>query len=128
MNVKVKREYDNTIKNVYGNKGELSQVFLNILLNASQAMKGKTGTITVRTGMDGEDYVVVEFADTGCGVPDEIKDRIFEPFFTTKKVGEGTGLGLSIAHQIVEKHAGTVTFESRVDEGTKFFLRLPCSK
>jgi len=128
MNIKIERKYDNTTKSIYGNKGELSQVFLNILINASQAMKEKPGTIRVSTGMDGADYVVVEFADTGCGVPDEIKDRIFEPFFTTKKVGEGTGLGLSIAHQIVEKHAGTVTFESRVDAGTRFFLRLPCSK
>lgn len=130
MNLKIERNYVDSLKKVYGNIGELSQVFLNLLLNSSQAMKGKDGNISIRTYMDNNDenYVIVEITDRGCGIPDEIKERIFEPFFTTKKIGEGTGLGLSIVHQIVEKHAGIVNFESRSGEGTTFFIKLPCKK
>ena len=110
--------------------GELSQIFLNLLLNASQAIKGNDGVIIVKTSMDekDKDYVLVELTDTGCGIPDEIKYRIFEPFFTTKKIGEGTGLGLSIVHQIVEKHGGTISFKSKVNKGTAFLIRFPCKQ
>jgi len=128
MNLKIDRQYDHSIKNVYGNRGELGQVVLNLLLNASQAIKRKEGIITIKTSMYDKDYALVEVADTGCGIPEEIRDRIFEPFFTTKKIGEGTGLGLSIVHQIVEKHGGTISFESKVGEGTTFFIKLPCKK
>ncbi|OGL52370.1 MAG: hypothetical protein A3C43_11260 [Candidatus Schekmanbacteria bacterium RIFCSPHIGHO2_02_FULL_38_11] len=130
MNLKIERSYGNNLSEVYGNRGELSQVFLNLLLNSSQATKGQQGSISIKTYMDGTDknYALVEIKDCGCGIPEDIKDRIFEPFFTTKKIGEGTGLGLSIVHQIVEKHAGMVSFESSLGEGTAFYIKLPCKK
>jgi signal transduction histidine kinase len=85
---------------------------------------GDTGTLTVRT-MRKDDYLIVEFGDTGPGVPPEIKDRIFEPFFTTKPVGEGTGLGLDISWRIIaNKHHGAIQVES-VPGDTKFRVWLP---
>ena len=87
---------------------------------------GGHGTLTVRTAMDG-DRLLVEFADTGPGVPEEIRNRIFEPFFTTKPVGEGTGLGLDISWRIVvKKHHGDLSLESSPGD-TRFRVRLPVS-
>jgi signal transduction histidine kinase len=90
---------------------------------------GDTGVLTVRTGLDQDgDCVLVEFADTGPGVPPEIRGRIFEPFFTTKGVGEGTGLGLDISWRIVvNKHHGDITVES-VPGDTRFRVRLPITR
>jgi signal transduction histidine kinase len=103
--------------------GELNQVWTNLIDNAASAMAG-TGTLTVRTVLDHE-QVLVEFGDTGPGVPDDIRDRIFEPFFTTKPVGEGTGLGLDISWRIVvNKHHGDLQVES-VPGDTRFRVRLP---
>ena len=83
--------------------------------------------LSVRTYRDGQD-AVVEISDTGCGIPDEIKHRVFDPFFTTKGVGEGTGQGLSISYRIIVKlHKGMLSFNSVVDEGTTFQIRLPLS-
>ncbi len=112
--------------------GELNQVFLNILINAAHAIgevvgdqKGGKGTITVRSRRDGDD-VVIEIADTGKGVPPDIRDRIFDPFFTTKGVGRGTGQGLAIARSIiVDKHGGALHFETELGQGTTFYIRLP---
>lgn len=101
----------------------INQVFMNLLVNAAQAID-KQGTITLRSRVDGE-QAVVEIADTGCGIPPQTLDRIFEPFYTTKPVGKGTGLGLSIAWDIVNKHGGTLSVRSTVGEGTCFELRLP---
>ncbi len=111
--------------------GDLNQVFLNLLVNAAQAVEevvkstGKKGRIRVATRQDGND-VTVTIGDTGCGIPPEIRAKIFDPFFTTKEVGRGTGQGLAIARSIVvEKHGGTLTFESEVGHGTAFVVRLP---
>jgi len=99
-------------------------VWTNLIDNAVSAM-GETGTLTVRTMCERDDYLVVEFGDTGPGVPKEIKDRIFEPFFTTKPVGEGTGLGLDISWRIVaNKHHGAIQVES-VPGDTRFRVWLP---
>ncbi|MFI5401583.1 MAG: ATP-binding protein [Planctomycetota bacterium] len=103
--------------------GEINQVFLNLLVNACHALK-EQGEIRVTSRAEGH-TVVVTVADTGCGIPDEIRGRIFDPFFTTKPVGQGTGLGLTISYDIVRKHGGTLTFESEVGKGTTFHLRLP---
>lgn len=106
---------------------ELNQVFLNILVNAAHAIgdTGRRGKISIRTRLVGES-VEISIADSGTGIPDEIRNRIFEPFFTTKEVGRGTGQGLSIAHQIVvAKHHGSLTFDSRAGQGTTFTIRLP---
>ena len=102
---------------------QLKQVFLNLVVNAEQAMaEGGTLRLTTRH----EDGVVeIEVKDTGHGIPEEILDRIFDPFFTTKPVGEGQGLGLGIAHEIVRSHSGSIRVESMPGDGTRFTVRLP---
>lgn len=102
---------------------QLNQVFLNLLVNAAQAIRER-GVITLRTRCDG-DQVVISVQDTGCGMPPEIRDRIFDPFFTTKPVGQGTGLGLSVTYGIVEKHGGRIEVASEPGQGTVFTVRLP---
>jgi signal transduction histidine kinase len=118
------KEYDRTVPEVPAYPGELNQVWTNLVDNAVAAMAATGGTLTVRTARD-HDRVLVEFRDTGPGVPAEIRDRIFEPFFTTKPVGEGTGLGLDISWRIVvRKHHGSLDVES-VPGDTRFQVRLP---
>jgi signal transduction histidine kinase len=102
---------------------QLNQVFMNLLVNAAQAIDEK-GTITIRTGSSGEE-VWVEIVDTGKGIPAEVLPQIFNPFFTTKPVGKGTGLGLSVSYSIVKNHSGRIEVESKVGEGTTFRIRLP---
>lgn len=101
----------------------LSQVFLNLLVNAGQAIQGE-GKITVRTRLEG-DQVHISIADTGKGMTPEQQARAFEAGYTTKPIGEGTGLGLSISRDIVQQHGGSIRFESRPGEGTTFHLCLP---
>ncbi|MDP1772719.1 MAG: ATP-binding protein [Methylobacter sp.] len=103
--------------------GELNQVFMNILANAIQAIPDK-GRIIITTAKV-SDQAVVSIADTGTGMPDEVKQKIFDPFFTTKDVGDGTGLGLSISYGIIEKHQGTLTVESELNRGTRFIITIP---
>jgi len=103
--------------------GRLNQVFLNLIVNARQAMKGQ-GTITIETRMEGH-TAVVEIADTGTGIAKEDLRRVFDPGFTTKGVGVGTGLGLSICYQIVEDHHGEISAESEKGKGTTFTIRIP---
>ena len=111
--------------------GEINQVVLNLLVNAAHAISdvvkdtGTLGKLTVRTRLDG-DAVEIAIGDTGTGIPVEARDHLFEPFFTTKEVGKGTGQGLAIAHSvIVNKHGGTLRFETECGKGTTFFIRLP---
>jgi len=113
------------------NLSDMNQVFLNLLVNAAHAIgevhkkTGKKGLIRVRTRREG-DSVAIAISDTGCGIPEDIRPKIFEPFFTTKEIGRGTGQGLTIARAIVvEKHGGTLTFQSEVGKGTTFLVRLP---
>jgi two-component system NtrC family sensor kinase len=102
---------------------ELQQVFLNLVMNAAQAID-EDGEIRVKTRtMD--DFILVYVEDDGRGIPPEMVRRIFDPFFTTKAVGEGTGLGLGIAFEIVRKHGGEIGVESEPGEGTVFCVRLP---
>ncbi|HTZ00503.1 MAG TPA: ATP-binding protein [Rhodocyclaceae bacterium] len=105
-------------------QSQLNQVFLNLLVNAAYAIGNQRGRVTIRTGTEAES-VWLEFADTGCGIPVEIRSKIFEPFFTTKPVGKGTGLGLSLSYGIVKNHHGTIEVDSEVGQGTTFRLRLP---
>ena len=111
--------------------GEINQVVLNLLVNASHAIADAIkqapgrGKLTVSTRLDG-DGVEISIADTGTGIPEGVRDRIFDPFFTTKEFGKGTGQGLSLAHSaIVVKHGGTLRFETECGKGTTFFIRLP---
>jgi signal transduction histidine kinase len=108
---------------VVGVEHQLQQVFLNLFLNARDAMP-KGGWLVVTTRVDG-DRAVVEIADTGSGIPSDQLARIYDPFFTTKAIGRGTGLGLSITYGIVHEHDGTIHCHSAVGQGTKFTLTLP---
>ncbi len=101
----------------------LNQVFMNLLVNAAQAIEGQ-GVVTIRTGRKGAE-VWVEITDTGKGISDEVLAHIFDPFFTTKPVGKGTGLGLSVSYGIVERHHGRIEVDSDVGKGTTFRVCLP---
>ncbi|WP_319239355.1 ATP-binding protein [uncultured Propionivibrio sp.] len=103
---------------------QINQVFINLLVNASQAIEG-SGTITITTEAFGPDQVRVMIEDTGKGIAPEAIDKIFEPFFTTKPVGKGTGLGLSLSKGIVERHHGTLTVASAPGKGATFTMTLP---
>ncbi|WP_043181893.1 ATP-binding protein [Streptomyces sp. NRRL F-5123] len=121
--VRVVREFDHSLPRIPAYPGELNQVWTNLIDNAVSAMDG-SGTLTVRTSRD-HGRLVVDFLDTGPGVPAEIRQRIFEPFFTTKPVGQGTGLGLDISWRIVvNKHHGDLDVESEPGN-TRFRVRLP---
>ncbi len=102
---------------------QLNQVFVNILVNAAQAIAEK-GEIRIATRAEAG-TITVAISDNGPGIPEEIRSRLFEPFFTTKEVGKGTGLGLSISYDIVKKHGGEIEVESELGRGTTFFVRLP---
>jgi signal transduction histidine kinase len=111
--------------------GELNQVILNLIVNASHAISdvvgtsGEKGKIRIEAIEEGRS-VVVRIGDTGSGIPEAIRSKIFDPFFTTKEVGKGTGQGLALAHGcIVERHKGTLHFESELGVGTTFIIRLP---
>jgi signal transduction histidine kinase len=112
--------------------GEFNQVILNLIANAAHAIgdvgvDGGKGTITVSTARDG-DSVEVRVSDTGTGIPEDVRDKVFDPFFTTKELGKGTGQGLAIARSvIVDKHGGTIRFETQAGKGTTFMVRLPLS-
>ncbi|NEA98284.1 ATP-binding protein [Streptomyces sp. SID13726] len=124
--IKVVKEYDRTLPRVPAYPAELNQVWTNLIDNAVHAINstGGEGTLTVRTALD-HDRLLVEFRDTGPGVPADIRGRIFDPFFTTKPVGEGTGLGLDISWRIVvNKHHGTLQVESSPGD-TRFQVLLP---
>ncbi|MFF7549556.1 ATP-binding protein [Streptomyces canus] len=124
--IKVVKEYDRTLPRIPAYPAELNQVWTNLIDNAVQAINsvGGDGTLTVRTALD-NDRLLVEFRDTGPGVPPDIRGRIFDPFFTTKPVGEGTGLGLDISWRIVvNKHHGTLQVESSPGD-TRFQVLLP---
>lgn len=120
--VKVSREYGD-LPEVECLPSQLNQVFMNMLVNAGQAIEDK-GSICIRTGREGES-VWVEFTDTGRGIAAEHLKRIFDPFFTTKLIGKGTGLGLSISYNIVSKHDGRIEVQSEVGRGTTFRVWLP---
>lgn len=107
---------------------QLNHVFMNILLNAAEAMEGE-GALRIRTSPgEHEKEVRIEISDTGPGIPPEIQPHIFEPYFTTKEVGKGTGLGLSIAYGIIEDHQGDISVRSRPGEGTTFLITLPLAR
>jgi signal transduction histidine kinase len=117
------RDYDRALPKLTVRGSELNQVWTNLLDNAIDAL-GERGTITIATRSDG-DCAVVEIADDGPGIPEELTTRVFEPFFTTKDVGQGTGLGLATARRIVvERHDGSLTLDSRPGR-TVFVVRLP---
>ncbi|WP_345770385.1 ATP-binding protein [Blastococcus saxobsidens] len=124
--VTVVKDYDRTLPEVPAYAGELNQVWTNLVVNALDAMAGE-GTLTVRTARDGE-HALVEIADTGPGIPAELRSRVFEPFFTTKPVGQGTGLGLDVSWRVVVKrHGGDLRVTSSPGD-TRFRVLLPLSE
>jgi signal transduction histidine kinase len=126
--ITVVKEFDQSLPEIPCFPGDLNQVWTNIIDNALAAMRDKGGTLTVRTGREGEKLARIEICDTGPGIPEDIREHIFEPFFTTKPVGEGTGLGLDLAWNIVvKKHRGDLRVES-VPGDTRFIVLLPLEK
>ncbi|MEQ8172898.1 MAG: ATP-binding protein, partial [Candidatus Eremiobacterota bacterium] len=121
---KVIKEYGN-IPDIACYPQQLTQVFMNLLVNASQAIE-KDGEIFIKTWYD-SDSVCTSIRDTGYGIKEENLNKIFEPFFTTKEVGQGTGLGLSIIYDIIKKHNGDITVESTEGKGTVFIVKIPVS-
>lgn len=119
------------IPRIEGCKGELNQVFLNILVNAAHAIEDKEehcfGTIRVQTRQSGND-IIISISDNGCGIPAAIRQKIYDPFFSTKEVGRGSGQGLTIARSIIMSHGGQIQFESAIGVGTTFRVRLPITQ
>jgi len=122
--VTIVTEFDENLPEVECYPGLLNQVFLNLVVNASQAISGE-GTITINTSSEGE-MAHIAITDTGCGIPEEVRPRIFSAGFTTKPLGEGTGLGLTITREIVEDtHGGKISFDTETGVGTTFHVRIP---
>jgi PAS domain S-box-containing protein len=128
------RQKANVVKEYSGvgfalaNEGRLVQVFLNLLVNASQAIAAsspESNEVRIVTCLDPEGHIAVEISDTGSGIPEDVLPRIFDPFFTTKPLGIGTGLGLSICHSLVTAIGGQIEVTSKVGIGTRFLLTLP---
>jgi signal transduction histidine kinase len=128
--IKVEGDLATELPHIHGNTGKLQQVFLNLFLNAKDAMPNG-GTLKVQTINNYGVHVVV--SDTGSGIAPEYIQRIYDPFFTTKKRPQqgntgGTGLGLSVTYGIIQEHAGKIRVESRQGEGTKFYLEFPMTR
>ncbi|MDP4978481.1 MAG: ATP-binding protein [Desulfobacterales bacterium] len=130
--IEVVWDIDGTLPKILADPGRLEQVFINLLLNARDAIEEKSAAgresgekkITLKTWRDGQ-RVIAEVRDTGGGIPKAIEDKLFEPFFTTKQVGKGTGLGLSISYGIVKDCGGDIKAASRGDEGAVFYVTFP---
>lgn len=125
QNIKIVKDYKKDKTRLYIDVNKISQVILNVTLNAIQAMDSG-GTLTISTRLN-DPYCTLCIKDTGHGISPEILPNIFDPFFTTKVIGEGTGLGLSVSKMIVEQHGGYIDVESHVGEGTTFRINLPLS-
>jgi two-component system NtrC family sensor kinase len=124
QNITIRKDYA-PLPKVVADASQLQQVFMNIILNAAEAMAG-CGTLTIRTVSDeAAGLLRVEFTDTGHGIKPEDRKRLFEPFFTTKEVGQGTGLGLAISYSIIQKHGGNIQVRSEPGKGATFTILLP---
>ena len=123
-NIKLITNFALSVPEIIGNRSQLQQVFLNLILNAIDAMP-KGGCLTIATGAKGEKFIEVTFEDTGYGIPKDKIKRIFSPNFTTKERGEGSGLGLPICYEIVNRHFGEIKVKSRKIKGTAISLRFP---
>ncbi|MGE5302961.1 MAG: ATP-binding protein, partial [Alphaproteobacteria bacterium] len=130
--VEIARDFSTDLPKTWIDREQMKQVFMNLILNAIQAMK-EGGSIVVSTRLYSREqagktaqFVQVEIRDSGVGIPEENLEHIFDPFFTNKD--EGSGLGLSISHQIVQEHGGFITVESKLGTGTSFFVNLPIGK
>lgn len=128
-NIKLELDLADNIYIIKADAVQMSQIIINIILNARVAIKDK-GEIVIKTRnaiYEDSEYLELSISDTGCGIPDELKDKIFQPFFTTKKQGRGTGLGLSSVYGIVKQNNGHIQFDSEINKGTTFRIYLPRS-
>ncbi len=125
QNIIIKKSYVSNLPKIVADSAQLQQVFVNIILNAAEAMDGN-GILTISTSLNGDGmFIEIKFSDTGHGIKEEDQKRLFEPFFTTKEVGKGTGLGLAISYSIIQKHQGTIEVKSEVGKGSTFNVGLP---
>jgi signal transduction histidine kinase len=125
QNITIEKNLDQSLPTVRSDIQQLNHLFMNIILNAAQAMEGK-GQLTLETAFQPENKLVrIRISDTGPGIPEHILPHIFDPFFTTKEEGEGTGLGLSLVYGIVENHGGQIKAENKSDRGATFIIELP---
>jgi len=123
--IKVVKKIQPDMPKIYGDLGQLQQVFVNLFINAADAMEGR-GTLTVEAYFnEKESKFIIKISDTGPGIPEELRDKVFDIFFTTKPAGKGTGLGLSISQNIVNLHGGNIWFECPPEGGTTFVVELP---
>jgi len=120
--VQITRKYPENLPEIDADESQLKQVFINLFLNAIDAMKSQKGSITIEINQD-KDWIVISIADTGTGIPEDIIHNIFDPFITTKP--EGTGLGLSITRKIISNHSGTISVDSEPNKGSVFTIKLP---
>jgi two-component system NtrC family sensor kinase len=128
LNIKIVKRYQTDLPMVSADPAQMQQVFVNIIMNAAEAMDGK-GILTIATKSGNrDDYVEISFTDNGKGISSDELDSVFEPFFTTKDIGRGTGLGLSISYGIIQKHGGTIKVLSQVGQGSTFVITLPKNK
>ena len=124
--VEIVRDFTDNEPIVLGNIGQLHQVFISVLINASQSIENE-GSISISTGKEGEN-VWIKISDTGIGISEENLSKITDPFFTTKEPGKGTGLGLSIAFSIIQAHSGKISFQSELNHGTTVKIILPIKR
>jgi signal transduction histidine kinase len=125
QNIEIEKKFEDCLPPVQADIQQLNHLFMNIILNAAQAMEGR-GHLTLKTYLDsGKRLACIEISDTGPGIPKEVIPYIFEPFYTTKEEGKGTGLGLSLAYGIVENHGGRITARNKPDGGAVFCITLP---
>jgi len=124
QNIKIMKQFETALPPLFIDADQVQQVFMNIILNAADAMAAKGGTLTIQTDLrDG--MAEVSFTDTGCGIPKEHLPKLFDPFFTTKETGKGTGLGLAISYGIIQGHNGDIEVESDLGKGSTFRIKLP---
>jgi two-component system NtrC family sensor kinase len=127
QNIQIIKEFSTGIPTLFVDADQIQQVFMNILLNAADAMAGNGGTLTIQTALrDGR--TEISFMDTGCGIAKEHLSKLFDPFFTTKETGKGTGLGLAISYGIIQSHGGDIEVKSEVGKGSTFRIKLPIEK
>jgi two-component system NtrC family sensor kinase len=124
-NIKITKAFAENLPKIVVDPSQMQQVFINIIVNAAEAIEDQ-GSLSIETRLlRGEDQIEIEIKDTGEGIPEENLDKLFDPFFTTKEVGHGTGLGLAISYGIIKEHKGKIFVETEVDKGTTFFIHLP---
>jgi two-component system NtrC family sensor kinase len=124
QDIEIVKELGENIPKIPIDASQMKQVFMNIFLNAAEAMAGKGNLFVATEYREEEKSIVIRIKDTGCGIPEKNLTKLFDPFFTTKKVGEGTGLGLAISYGIIKNHEGTIEVKSTVGKGTEFTIRL----